>query len=392
MPVDFVDLKKQIRDIAAKAPAEARRVGVLRGEAAQRLVANAERGAELRAKVEQAAAADTWLRSAKPVREALTAAFSPPKSVGTVTLIAADGSQITPSRHDALSYFLINIGAISMVPESGQVPVTYTKSTLHYLEYSNQGSFTGDQVNQLRDTEERTVLAELVADTSARPLITLTDGPLELWGGRDREPEQQAGFLQNLESYKAALRQVQAAGAITAGYEDKSHRDLVVRMLEISALPSEQLATARQARPYRGVLDKDLFSTLLQSGERSAIFEIQHQLSASYSDVLSLHFFYLNVGSSDAPWLARVEIPAWVADKKESVDILHAVLMQQCRITPAAPFPYALHRADEVARVTHLEKREITNLLLAELAGQGITGGAVSHKQSLKDTAFRGRE
>jgi hypothetical protein len=157
-------------------------------------------------------------------------------------------------------------------------------------------------------------------------------------------------------------------------------------------LPEQLLSTARQAHPLRGVLDRDLFSEILQPGYRSAVFEIQHQLSASYSGSLSLHFFYLNIGTPRKPWLARVEIPAWVAENKESLNSLHAVLIQQCQITPSSPFPYALHRADEIARVTHLEKNEVTKLLLAELAAYGITGGVISHKQSLKDVAFRGRE
>src|SRR3989304_9601358 len=112
MPLDFLSVKQQIRLIAAKAPQEARRIAKLRAEAQDLLADNAEKGAVLRAKVELAAQADSWLRSAKPAGEALTFAHPVPKAPAQATLIAADGSHTSPSRHGAINYFLINLGAI----------------------------------------------------------------------------------------------------------------------------------------------------------------------------------------------------------------------------------------------------------------------------------------
>jgi len=79
------------------------------------------------------------------------------------------------------------------------------------------------------------------------------------------------------------------------------------------------------------VNDRALFHDLLKPGERSAVFGIQSRFAAEYPEALALHFFYLNVGRPGRSWLARVEIPAWVAENPRMLDDLHAILVQQCR-------------------------------------------------------------
>lgn len=391
MPLDFLSVKKQVKEIAARAPEEARRIGALRQQAAGLLVANADRGDELRAKVEAAAAADSWLRSAKPAGEALTASFPLPKPAGQVTLIAADGSQIDPDRHQAVNYFLVNLGAIVMLTGSGEAPVTHTQTQVRFAEYTPSGTFTKDQVSLERDKSERVMLMMLAAQAAKKPVLTLTDGPLELWGGRSQNPEEQQSYLKYLEEYIEALTALHLTGATTAGYVDKPRADLVVRALEVAATPDDKLGEIRKSRPLRGVTDNDLFVDLLKPGERSALFALQTQLSNRYAGPLALHFFYLNVGTPKEPWLARVELPAWVAQDAAALNTLHAVLIEQCQLLGALSYPYALHRAHEIAVVSRVEKNEVTQMLLGELEAQGMPPGRISHKQAMKDLPGRGR-
>ncbi|MCL5429287.1 MAG: DNA double-strand break repair nuclease NurA [Chloroflexi bacterium] len=391
MPLDFISVKQQIREIAKNAPAEAERINRLRSQARDLLAANADKGAALRARVEQAARLDSWLRSAKPTDEPLTSAHPLPKAPAQATVVAADGSQINPNRHQAVNYFLVNIGAITMLAGSGQPPNLRTDSYLHFAEYSASGTYSDDQVGLERDKGERVLLAQLAAAAKEQPVITLTDGPLELWGGRSRDPEEIASFEKNLNKYLEALEALHKTGAATAGYVDKPRADLVVRALEVAATPDTQLADIRKQRPLRGVTDNDLFAGILKPGERSAIFGLQTHLSDRYADSLALHFFYLNVGSEKAPWLARVEIPAWVMANSDSLNALHAVLMQQCGILAGRPYPYVLHRAHEIAIVSREEKEQLTNMLVGELQAQGVHVGSASHKQALKDLPGRTR-
>src|SRR5262249_53919822 len=77
-------------------------------------------------------------------------------------------------------------------------------------------------------------------------------------------------------------------------------------------------------------------------------------------------FFYMNVAAAhQEPYLARVEIPMWVARDKAMVDALHALIYAQCQITDR--YPYALTRADEVAVVPTFEKRALDEMIAVEL-------------------------
>lgn len=388
MPLDFLSVKQQIRTLAAEAPGQLRHLDILRRHAAELLSAYSAKGAELRAKVEQAAAEDSFLRSAKPTDEPLTAAFALPATPSSATILAADGSQISPSRHEAINYFLINLGAIQLAPATGETPDMFTRSELHVSEYDPSGAYSEDMVAQARDKSERILLAELAAK-APKPVFTLTDGPLELWGGRSRDPNELDSFAKHLEEYLTALRALRTIGAATAGYVDKPRADLVVRALEVAATPQDQLANIRHSRPLRGVTDYVLFAHALAPGARSALFALQSQLSPKYEDGLALHFFYLNVGSERTPWLARVEVPAWVAENRAMLDGLHALLVAQCAVMGILSYPYALHRAHEIALVSREEKDQVTQMLLAEWRAQGLTVGTLSHKQAIKDLPGR---
>jgi hypothetical protein len=73
------------------------------------------------------------------------------------------------------------------------------------------------------------------------------------------------------------------------------------------------------------------------------------------------------------------------------LDVLHAVLIQQCGILAGRPYPYVLHRAHEIALVSRQEKEQLTNMLVNELTAQGVQVGSASHKQALKDLPGRTR-
>ena len=107
--------------------------------------------------------------------------------------------------------------------------------------------------------------------------------------------------------------------------------------------------------------------------------------------MLELHFFYLNVGTDGHPWPVRVEIPKWVADDKEKFDLLHGVLVEQCRMMGSKPYPYLLHRAHETAVVKMEEKQQIEQMLAMELRNQDEEMDDGSYKSSAKGLKGRTR-
>ncbi|MFZ5910714.1 MAG: DNA double-strand break repair nuclease NurA [Chloroflexota bacterium] len=397
MAIDFQQIYTKIKEIGAGARERKKTLEERRSRARDLLSAYASELDALRIAVDAAKRADPSLRCALPLDEALASSCPPPDSVPQAILIAADGSQINPDRHAATQFCLINVGALVMQTRSGAAPEIHTHSELLYGDEldTQTGVMTEGMVALRRDLKERSQLEELSRDMDGA-VVTFTDGPIELWGARDGEDAK--AYLDALDNYKSVLSRLQARGVITAGYVDKPSANLVVRLLEIASASVGQdaiLSYLRNYHPLRGVSDRWLFgeksAPLLPPGHRSAVFGIQSKSEKDYQGALSLRFFYLNVGADAHPWPARVEIPKWVADDREKLDLLHAVLVEQCRMMGSKPYPYLLHRAHEVAVVRQEEKYQVEQMLAQELRRQDEELDDGSYKQSAKDLPGRTR-
>lgn len=393
MALDFQQVHEQVRQLGEQAPQREQRLNELRQQAHELLERYAGDLDALRDRVAMIVRGhDPSLRCAVPVSEPLTAHLALPELPPSLTILAADGSQIAPDRHAPVEYCLINVGAVQMRHGTAEPAVTKVTSQLFYAEEieTPTGLITDATLALRRDLNERRMLAEL-ASRAEPPVVTFTDGPMELWGGKDGTSEEATEFQKSLEDYKSVLTRLNDLQVITAGYVDKPGANLVVRLLETMQISEERLPEIRKHRPLRGVRDFELFRGLLGAGERSAVFALQSQSARSYPGPLALHFFYLNTGRSGHPWLARVEIPAWVAEDSQMLDTLQATLVQQCRALGNRPYPYILHRAHETAVVTLQEREQVTEMISIELRRRGVTVGEQSYKQSAKESTGRTR-
>ncbi len=394
MAIDFQQIYTKIKEIGAGARERKKTLEDRRTRARDLLAAYDSKLDALRAAVDAAKRADPNLRCALPLDEALASSYPPPASVKQTTLIAADGSQVNPDRHAATQFCIINAGVIVLRTGSGAAPEIHTHSELLYGDEldTTTGIMTEGMVALRRDLEERSQLEELSRGMDGA-VVTFTDGPIELWGARDGEDAK--AFADALDNYKSVLSRLQGRGVITAGYVDKPSASLVVRLLELVKAQREQVQDLRDYHPLRGVSDRWLFgeksNPLLPPGHRSAVFGIQSKSEKDYQGALSLRFFYLNVGADGHPWPVRVEIPKWVSDDREKLDLLHAVLVEQCRMMGSKPYPYLLHRAHEVAVVRQEEKYQVEQMLTQELRRQDEELDDGSYKQSAKDLPGRTR-
>ncbi|MEA3350292.1 MAG: DNA double-strand break repair nuclease NurA [Chloroflexota bacterium] len=389
MALDFQQVRQQVMQMGENALVRAQYLREKRRKARQILDAYAAELVSLQTKVDTAISANPNLRCAVPTSEKLDHRASCPTIPDAVTVLAADGSQINPDRHASVDFCLVNVGGIQMRCDAPDAPTTTVQSQLLYDNqmYTSSGHITERMVALMRDLRERELLAYLTKKIDP-PVITLTDGPLELWVGR-HGAAQAREYEKKFKRYLDALRQLHSAGASTAGYIDKPRGDLLVRLLEIATLPQNEIDKAgREYRPYLGVTDANIFSALLAPGERSAIFGIQSRNASKYTAELALHFFYLNVSQNEKhPYPVRVEIPAWVVDNSQMLNDLHAVLIDQTQMLGSRPFPYLLHRSHEVAVVTHDEKRQVENMIALELRHRGVEVGQVSQKQAVKNAS-----
>ena len=391
MPINFQQVYTRIKEIADGADDTKR---ILEERRLQARIWLGEFGSDLdylRYKVEQAKLVDANIRCAAPLKEPLTAIFPPPAVVSDVTIIAADGSQINPDRHAAVQFCIINVGVIGMRLSSGEAPAVSIETELLYGDdlLKNGSPLSDGMVAMRRDISERIKLDEFSQDMTG-PVVNLTDGTLELWGAKGDDPQAYANFV---EQYLGVLSRLHSRGVVTAGYVEKPTADLVVRLLEIASADTEQMQRIREYQPLRGVSDRWLYGErddpLLPPYHRSAVFVLQSGSEKKYKGALALHFFYLNVGSEGHPWPVRVEIPKWVAEDNKKLDILHRVLIEQCKMMGSRPYPYLLHRAHETALVRFEEKGQIEQLLALELRRIRSEVGDSSNKSSAK--ALKGR-
>jgi hypothetical protein len=213
------------------------------------------------------------------------------------------------------------------------------------------------------------------------PILAIGDGPLELF----HEPRTDASSQKSFQEYLNVIQKAQVSGKVLSGYIDKPRANLVVRMLEI-------LYKTELDSDLDGVTDADLFFHILKPGSRSAIFQLNSPSSTYYTGLLALHFFYLNVGRVEKPWIVRVEITRWTVDQPHGVDQLHQALLDQCRLMGSQPYPYLLHRAHEEAVVHLNEKENLTANLLTLLQQAGVEIGDRSYKLSAKALGKRARK
>ncbi len=193
MAINFQQVREQVKTLGENAAGRARQLQELRQRALELLNNHAGNLEGLRQRVQEVAAdarPQPALRHPLPASscrpEPLDGHYPLPDLPAQATILAADGSQITPDRHAQVNYCLINVGAIQVrmgLPDPPQITVS---SQLIYDEqlYTLSGTLSEAQVALMRDLNERKWLAELAKNAPA-PVITFTDGPMELWGAKD---------------------------------------------------------------------------------------------------------------------------------------------------------------------------------------------------------------
>jgi hypothetical protein len=350
---------------------------------------------ELPAKIKRAQDAG-WF-GAIPASEPIDAVFDPPALPDRLNIVAADGSQIYPDRHGLALYYVINVGSIALRLGSGETPHAETAPTVCFDDaqlYSGEQLASSQLVSARRAVEEMKHLARRAIDeTKAAPTVALMDGNLALRAEHETIPAAERDRLQA--EYIAQFNALKAAQVVTAGFISRSGTTSVTKLLELAALPLDEVGTRvknQKGRPFNGlIIDTRIFESLLAPGQRSAVFELWQGWNRMYRDAgHSLHLFYLNVGAPLRPAIARVEVPEWVAADPTRLGMAHAAIVDQCRITGIA-YPYALTRADELAVIKSDEKANFERMIGVELLRRGIEP-APSEKAATKAMARYGRK
>ena len=387
MPINFQQIRSAIQKFGQEAPAQAKLREQHLETALSLFRQSGQESESFQERIQLALIANPDLRCALPTSEPLDFTHTATPATEPIILLAADGSQIIPDQHLAVQFGVINVGVMRM--QTGSTPRESIESDLLYAQdiFTEQGFLVGEELIALRrDHKERSHLLQEALQED-QTVLTLTDGPLELF----REGRETAEYQNLLADYLNILAEMAQQAVLTAGYVDKPRSDLLIRTLELTLLPEDRLSEAGRIRQLPGISDADLFGRVLQPQQRSAILRLNSSSSKRFQGPLGIHFFYLNIGREGKPQIARVEIPAWVLSTPENIDLIHHHLLDQCQIMGVKAYPYILHRAHEIALVSYQERQHLLGLLQQALLSQGLEPGEISSKQYHKDLSGKTR-
>ncbi|MCS6860347.1 MAG: DNA double-strand break repair nuclease NurA [Abditibacteriales bacterium] len=276
-----------------------------------------------------------------------------------LTVVATDGSQIFPDRHEVSDCYLLNIGAVALPYGSGARPLLSARPLLFFQDADLTVQWNGRRIPVTPEIIglRRTLLEmeELVrlAQSNAPPRLALVDGTLILWTLEGRPADYKATMLKTYLEHLDTLREhrVPVAAYISApGSTD------VVNALRVGLCPYsfancdfceyKHKPDPLPCAPIEGVSDAMLFARLLSHvGERSAVFRSASSVLAEYGEH-AVCFFYLHVGAE----IARVEIPQWVAEDDALLDLVHSGVADQAEKGRGYPVALAEAHAQAVVR------------------------------------------
>lgn len=312
------------------------------------------------------------IQAAVPTEEPLDAVIPLPRIPERFTVVAADGSQIQPDRHGAALYFMINIGSLIYRHGSGEAPEARSEATLGYTEedlYEHGIAVAGNLLDVRRDLAELKRLADVCEDEGSDPTVALVDGSIVLWVLKDLPGGARRA---KVSAYLDELDRIRRSGSLVGGFVSRPGYTEVTRLLYLASLDGDTKKAGEQPNPLEHLPDRAVFATL-PPGARSALFVSPKQINYEHYGQRGhlTHFFYLNLAQEGKETVvARVEVPAWVAEDADKLSMLHAAVVAQARIT--GDYPYALARADELAYVSSQERAALEDMVMTALIQAGV--------------------
>lgn len=298
----------------------------------------------------------------------------PPLPSGGYQVAASDGSNIPPDRHSPVRYCILNISKVVLA--YGQNPMAALTSAAEMLykeeDLSVDGKpLRGELLGALMAVRELQVLLETALALSA-PRVALHDGTLILWPLQNETDMIRGRFIY---PFRRALDGFLAERIPLLSYISyPSARDLcnALRVDLCDTDPSQCEACEsphRELCEFLGELrDRELLQGVLRPGERTDLF-------ATVSDVVKYYgghdivFCYLDVGGE----IARVEMPKWVAEDEEALNLGLGVVLDQCALGgDVPPYPLALIEAHEAAVIDVGTREVVERLVEQEFARRGL--------------------
>ncbi len=303
----------------------------------------------------------------------------------TVTVVATDGSQIFPDRHVEPACYLLNVGRVALHYGTLDPPLIAAEPALRYRQQDldeladedptrSPLDLTTEVVSALRDELELRWLFDTAEAErrSGREIVAMADGTLIRWmlrGMKNRRLEDRL-----LDRYVAELDRFQGDGIPVCSYVSRPNNAEVVNLLRLHRNEDDWNPGPDT---IRGLLDRHLFEEVLDEGERSAVFLSRSEVLSRYGAHRIVAFYVRGCGE-----VGRVEMPEWVANQPEWLDLIHAVVLDQCE--KGSGYPIILQEAHQRAVVQAREKEVFYRILARQARRSGAAVPTYSGKAASK--------
>lgn len=304
-----------------------------------------------------------------------------PAKPSSYAALASDGSQIMPDRNEAVLCYLINTASIAIYYGCGISPVANTTPTLYYRDedlwendYGGQKVRMNEKLISIKRMVSEMNVLEVAIQKAAElrvPTVALWDGSLIFWTIQDEPEGYRARVLSEL---MRAFDLAEDLGVPIVGYiSNPGSKDFVnslrimlcdqtpvdcdkcIHKADSTDLPCEKMAVLK---------DSVVFKHQLHDGDRSVTMTSDSKILRLYGNH-DIRVFYLHVGAE----IARIEVPAWVANDEALLNLVHAVCYDQSQ--KGRGYPVALAEAHEHAVVHSHERATFYELVELSLIKHG---------------------
>lgn len=300
-------------------------------------------------------------------------------------VVAVDGSQIMPDKHEVTLCYLLNAAHIILYYGTGERPIARTKPELCYRDdklfeepYGGRRVSVNEKFVGMRRTLAESAELETAiraAKASGIPVVALWDGSLIRWALQNEPPDYRDRVL---EQYLQVFDTAMELGIPIAGYiSDPGSKDFVNSMrvmlcdqsrIDCDVCVHKEKAEIAPCDAIARLKDTSVYRTRLSGGKRSVTFSSASTILEKYREHRAVAF-YMDCGSE----IARVEIPEWVAKDAELLSLVHAVCHDQAR--KGRGYPIALSEAHEHAVVTGADRRSFFEMLERSFIKHGARVG-----------------
>ncbi len=320
--------------------------------------------------------------------------------------VATDGSQISPSAHEITGSFLINIGLISIPYFAKDIPVNLSSEPTVYNSQekispkaSNENLQEDDLISYERTLKEIEELVKLAKNYRKYnlPIIALLDGTLIHW----HIEKFSSYFIENfIKRFSDAMAELKSLGIPVASFLSNSRSNDLINMLRIYKCPYESVDCKKYCgnldsrslpcnpcQDYAPVLDRRLIEKYFtgkntELGARTILFKSNSKILNYYPDDLKVSFFYMNTGSE----ISRVEIPSYVANDKNLLELTHNAVALQCKV--GFGYPVTLSEAHLQAVVNKTDRQVFYDLIKEQLLKGKQMPVRLSNKELKKRISF----